>query len=138
MFSGLPPRQRALIRTTLSGAWLLVAAGGLSAVATEPAGIPQDFFGLAVVVTSFFAAAGVIFNRYRWEWVSSWFAAASMTPYVLAAVADTFRHGPQNLSSVFLLTALAAFFVSRALMCAAHAAKLRARHADPGGNKDVE
>lgn len=138
MFSAFPPRLRLSVRITLTAAWLFVAGGGLSFLMVSATNTLQDIAGAAVVATAILAAYGAAFNRYRWEWVSAWFASASMVPYILSGVGDALNGDSQQLSSAFLLSALAAFFALRAQMCAAHAAKLRGQHRPQGGTGDVE
>jgi hypothetical protein len=134
MFSGFPPRLRASVRFTLTSAWLCVAAGGLSSIAFNSQGLFTDLTGAAIVVTAVLAAYGAACNRYRWEWVSAWFASASMTPHIVFAWAQVLEHGPSRMDSAWLLTALAAFFALRAQMCAAHASKLRSTTKPRGGD----
>jgi hypothetical protein len=122
----------------LALAWFAVAAGGLSSVLFADREPVVDAFGIAGVVTATVAGLGVVFDRYRWEWVAAWFTAAAMTPYVFGAWGLVAERGPRVLSTAFLLTALVAFFALRALMCAAHAAKLRAIHEEQRrGDGDV-
>lgn len=137
MYSSLPRRQRFLIRGALALAWSLVALSGVTTLMFGADAFLQDIFGLVVVATSVLAAVGVATNRYRWEWVSAWFAAGGIVPYIVAAIADAYQGGPEHLPMVFLLAALAAFFSSRALHCAAHAAKLRAQHETHEGDRDA-
>lgn len=135
MYSNLPKRQRRLIKLVLASSWLLAGAGGVSAIVVSPNTIVAELgrlvvfgWGGVVAVSSLIATAGVLFKRYRWEWWASWFAAAGIVPYVgtvwwLVAAGETTR-----LTQAFLVTSLMGFFVLRALLCAAHAAKLRAVH----------
>lgn len=125
MFSGFPPRLRTTVRSTLTSAWTCVALGGLSSIIFNSRGFLTDLTGAAIVVTALLAAYGVAFNKYRWEWVAAWFASASMTPHILVSWAIVLEQGPSRMDSAWLVTALAAFFALRALMCAAHAEKLR-------------
>jgi|SRR6478735_2421180 len=128
MYSWLPPRQRLIVRAALATAWWLVTLGGIaSIVVNDPSNILGDVFGAAVVATSGVAGAGAAWNRFRWEWIAAWFAAASLTPFVLMSVAASYRN-IQALPGTILLAALAASFCARALLCAAHAAKLREQH----------
>lgn len=137
MYGNLPQPQRAAIRSTLSSGWVLVAAAGLSAALVSPYTIIAEVgnvvltgSGLLVLLSALVAAAGVAFDHYRWEWWAAWFASAGITPYVgtvwwLVASGEATR-----LTQAFSVTALLVFFVTRALLCSAHAEKLRVAHDD--------
>lgn len=140
MFSHLPPRQRRLVRVALSSAWATTALAGLSSLITSTYQ-PLDLLAmtevtaaLVLVVMATFAAVGVGLNRYRMEWVAAWFSATALAPYVLVYWYTVFTVSLSRLSSAFLLTALIGFYMSRAIMCAAHAERLRQLH--EGETKD--
>jgi hypothetical protein len=125
MFSGFPRSMRIMIRASLAGAWSLVCLSALVDLVFGGTS-PLHYIASAVVASATaLAAMGVVANRYRWEWVSAWFAAAGLTPYILSSWVQTVTVHPHYATSALLLTALGGFFVVRALMCAAHAAKLR-------------
>lgn len=138
MYSGLPTWNRRLVKFALSSAWLMVAGGGLSSIMFIDREVLTDLFGAIATTMSLIAMAGVITNRYRWEWVAAWFTSAAVVPYSLDAWRLAIEQGPEHLPTAFLLTALIAFFAMRALLCAAHAAKLRAIHEEQyRGDGDV-
>lgn len=129
MYSNLPKRQRRLIKLVLAASWLLAGAGGISAIVVSPNTIVAELgrlvvygWGGVVAASSLVATAGVLFMRYRWEWWASWFVG---TVWWLVAAGETTR-----LTQAFLVASLLGFFVLRALLCAAHAAKLRALHGE--------
>lgn len=135
MHSGLPRRHRIAIRITLAAAWGLSGCGGLSAILVSPTRIVGELGYLGTLISgavlftvTFIAMAGVIWNRYQWEWVASWIAAAALAPYLVTSwalvVTDTWTRSTQ----AFLITSLVAFYISRAVLCSAHAAKLRELH----------
>lgn len=84
----------------------------------------------AVALTSMasLAALATATNNYRLEWVASWFAATALAPYALVYWYTVFTENIERMSSAFLLTALVGFFVTRAIMCSAHAERLRLLH----------
>lgn len=133
MFSGLPRRHQTRVRASVAVAWALSAAAGLSAaVAPEqgfPLGVEAAFVtGIALVVCAGAAAIGVMINRYRLEWVSAWLAAGSIVPLTVVLWAIAITQSLSFLSDALFVTSLLAFFLSRAALCAAHAAKLREAH----------
>jgi hypothetical protein len=133
MYSGLPTRQRRAIKIALTTAWLLSTGAGLSAVADPRVtvvglgDIGTMIAGATLLVATGVAAGGVALARYRWEWIASWLAASALTPYVVTLWAFMLVSG-SNSGQTFLVTSLLAFYVGRALQCAAHAAKLREVH----------
>lgn len=138
MYSALRPRDRFLVKGTLALAWGMVAAGGMSSIVYVDHELLTDIFGGIATTMSLIAMAGVIMNRYRWEWVAAWFTSAAVVPYALDSWRRAIENGPDNLPTAFLLTALIAFFALRALLCSAHAAKLRAIHTEYNrGDGDV-
>lgn len=135
MYSGLPPANRRIVKTTLASAWLLAASAGLSAVVMSPTRIINELgswgtlaSGILLGVSAIFAALGVVGNRYRWEWIASWMSAVALAPYFVTVWALTFLDSWTRSNQAFLVSSLLAFFVSRAVICAAHAAKLRVVH----------
>jgi hypothetical protein len=134
MYSHFPPRLRSSIRVALTIAWafsaLAGAVGVFSNITTDPVIVGQlrDIGGGILAATATFAAVGVALNRYRLEWVASWFSAAALTPYTMVYWYTVFAVDGDRAESAFLLTSLIVFYLSRAIMCAAHAQRLRALH----------
>jgi hypothetical protein len=140
MFSHLPPRQRTFVRVALSSAWGMSALAGASSLIVAPGwtlgvlAVTTVIAGIALASMASLAALGVILNRYRMEWVAAWFSAAAFAPHVLAYWYSVFAVDLERLSPAFLMTALVGFYMSRAIMCAAHAERLRLLH--EGETKD--
>lgn len=135
MYSGLPPRLRRIVKAVLAAAWVFAGLAGASAafLPTSPALLELGPFwsytsGTALFVSALVAAVGAATARYRWEWVAAWGAAASLVPYTMTLWGLVFSVSPDRLTAAFLATSLVTFFVLRALLCAAHAAKLREVH----------
>src|SRR5688572_8899537 len=134
MYSGLPRHARRVIKSTLSSAWLASGVAGAFAVVsaamdgatTYPTGM-EILFGSMLMTGASIAAFGVIFNRYRWEWVSSWLAASAVAPYAVLAWANTIVDW-SHATTAFLFTSLVMFYIQRGALCAAHASKLREVH----------
>jgi hypothetical protein len=112
----------------------MAACGGVaSLVATSldpPTALTITGLIAAIALASMasIAALGVAANNYRLEWVASWFAATALAPYALVYWYTVFTENIERMSSAFLLTALLGFFVTRAIMCSAHAERLRLLH----------
>ena len=139
MFTNMTLRHQAIIRSTLTLAWLTAAGSGLSALIFSPRTIIYELgavltmsSGALCLVFSLIAAFGVAFNRYRFEWFASWMAAAGIAPYLLSVWAFVFTGSPTRLTQAFMLTSLLVFMVLRAEFCAVHAQKLRTNHKDTG------
>jgi hypothetical protein len=135
MYSGLPAGHRRAIKTALTASWFASAGAGLSAFVLSPNVIVHELgalgtvlAGIALAVSACVAALGIALGRYRWEWVSAWVSAASLAPYLLVLWAFIIVGASDNSTQAFLATSLLGFYISRALECAAHAAKLRAAH----------
>jgi Na+/H+ antiporter NhaD/arsenite permease-like protein len=134
MFSHLPPRQRVYVRSALSLAWAMAALGGFSSLLLSPIwpldalAVTGRVAGVILSIMALMAAMGVATNRYRVEWVAAWFSATALAPYTLVFWYSVFSTDLARMSSAFLLTALLCFFVTRAIMCSAHAARLRLLH----------
>lgn len=135
MYSGLPPRHRALVKTSLASAWALSGLAGLSAVILSPTTIISEIGGLGTVlsglvlmVATVVAVVGVTANRYWLEWVASWGAATALAPYLITVWALVFTDTATRSTQAFLVTSLVAFYISRSALCGAHAAKLREAH----------
>lgn len=140
MYSHLPPKQRVYVRTALSSAWAMSALGGLSSLIFSLGG-PLDALavtgrvaGVILSVMAVMAVVGVAVNRYRVEWIAAWFSATALAPYTLVFWYSVFSVDLTRMSSAFLLTALLCFFVTRAIMCSAHAARLRMLHEGETGD----
>lgn len=139
MFSHLPRRHRAIIRSTLSVAWLLTAAGGGAAILWTPTTIESElgtrlthFWGAVAAVASIVAFLGVVLDHYRMEWAASWFASGGISLYagVLWWLVST--GSETRLTQALLITALLVHTLNRAVSCAAHAARLREHSAETG------
>ena len=118
----------------------MAALGGLSSLIFTPM-YPIDALaftgviaGSILTVMSTLAALGVATNRYRIEWVAAWLSATALAPYTLVYWYTVFAVDVARLSSAFLLTALCGFFVTRAIMCSAHAERLRLLHEGETGD----
>lgn len=131
MFTALSPRYRAQVRFALAASWLFSACAGAVAVIGTPSHVVDDWGPLryvwagSLVVAGVVAASGVIFNKYRWEWGAAWFASAAATPYAMGIWVLSFYGEPDRMTGAFFLTSLIAMTITRALLCAAHAEKLR-------------
>lgn len=140
MYSYLPPRQQVFIRIALSSAWALTAIGGMAALLFPPPFVldllelSRGVAGATLAVTASLAAVGVAFDRYRLEWVAAWFSAAALAPYTLVYWYSVFTVDITRMSAALLLTALLAFYVARAIMCSAHAERLRMLHEGVSGD----
>lgn len=139
MYSSLPPRYRWQIRTLLSVAWLLTAAGGACAILWTPATIENELgtqltygWGGIAAVGSVVALFGVAMNRYRLEWVAAWFSAGGLWMYGMVVWWLVITGSQTRLTQGFFITALLVHVVSRAVFCAAHAAKLRTATVETG------
>lgn len=133
MYSHLPPRQQRNIRASLTVAWGLSGLAGASSLAYgthafDLLAVTAGIAAVSLIAMATIAGVGTALNRYRMEWVAAWFAAAALAPYTLVYWYSVFSVDLGRMSSGFLLTALLAFFVSRAIMCSAHAERLRLMH----------
>lgn len=135
MYSGLPTTARHRVQASLAVSWLASAGAGIAALATPLNVVLSELglfwatvVGVVLFVAAAWAAAGVIFNRYRWEWLASWVSVVAMTPYLIGAWLVVALLGPDRLVGALLATSLAGFYLSRGLLCSAHAAKLRELH----------
>lgn len=135
MYSNLPTTPRRLIKTTLTLAWAFAGGSGFSSVLLAPEGSVRELgeaatsiFGSVLTIAVAFAMFGVAAGRYRWEWIASYLASASLAPYMVLLWASVFFGRLGSMPQSFLVTSLLAFFVLRGFMCAAHAAVLRAAH----------
>ncbi|WKW87076.1 membrane protein [Microbacterium phage Nicole72] len=135
MFSGLPPRERRAVQTALIAGWASATGAGISAainptsiVLTEMGGAVSVIMGAALALAAVVATVGIARQRYRMEWVAAWLAAAGFSPYVITIWSLTITANLHWLTAAFVATVALVFFVSRAVMCAAHAAKLRTLH----------
>jgi hypothetical protein len=135
MYSGLPPRHKRVVKTTLIAGWALSGLAGASAVIASPTTIISEIglwgtvlSGILLMAATGIAIVGVAANRYHLEWVASWGAAAALAPYLVTVWALVFTDTLTRSTQAFLVTSLVAFYISRAALCAAHAAKLREAH----------
>lgn len=122
------------MQASLGVSWAFSVGAGLSALLapSNPVlaelGLVHVPVGIMLFMATAWALAGVIFNRYRWEWLASWVAAVAATPYTLTLWGFVAAEGSIWLTQAFLLSSLTAFYVTRGLLCSAHAAKLREIH----------
>lgn len=135
MFSALPRKYQILVRVSLSVAWVFVALGGVGTVFFSPLTIASEM-GLRVmyalggmsVIAAMSAMFGVAAGYYRVEWSAAWFAAAGFSAYAITLWWLVFTGETTRLTQASIVSAAIMFMVTRALFCAAHAAKLRALH----------
>ena len=135
MYSGLPTGHRRAVKTALAASWLASCFAGLSAVILAPGVYVHELgawgtllSGMSLATATIVAASGVAFGRYRWEWVAAWVSAASLAPYVATVWALILTTAASNTTQAWLASSLLGFYITRAFLCAAHAAKLREAH----------
>jgi hypothetical protein len=135
MYSRLPTRHRRAVKTSLTMSWLASAGAGLSAIILSPTTIISELgtwgtlaSGFVLALGAMIASAGVAFARYRWEWVAAWVSATALAPYLVTVWALVIVDTATRSTQAYLVTSLLGFYISRAISCAAHAAKLRAEH----------
>ncbi|QGJ95265.1 hypothetical protein QDA11_gp45 [Microbacterium phage Jayden] len=135
MYSGLPARERRAVQASLVAGWLSATGAGLSAT-FNPTSVTLAAMGPVIAaimgtilsVSALVALVGVVGSRYRLEWVAAWIAAAGFVPYSITIWSLTVTENASWVTAAFISTVSLAFYVSRALLCAAHAAKLRVMH----------
>lgn len=135
MYSLLPRPWKIAVKTTISSAWGLLGLGGAYAAIfpTEPLiadwgpAIPL-VWGIALAVAATMAIYGLLFDRYRWEWVAAWIGGAALAPYVVTVWWLWSVGAHDRFVSAVFLTGFLVCVMSRAVSCAAHAAKLRQDH----------
>lgn len=130
----LPRRNRRQVKTSVSTSWGFAVVAGLAVVANSPVTVIPELglwgtiiSGGTLAAAGLLAAVGVISNRYRLEWLAAWVAAASLAPYLVVVWAVTLLD-PTRLNQAGLVAALVGFIITRAMLCAAHAEKLRVVH----------
>ncbi|QGJ89456.1 hypothetical protein PBI_SMARTIES_52 [Microbacterium phage Smarties] len=135
MYSGLPTAQRRAVKASLIVGWLSATGAGLSAwlfptsvVLTGMGYAVAVSMGITLTISALLAVYGVSANRYRFEWVAGWLSAACFVPYSITIWSLTITAELHWLTASFVSTVALSYFVSRALLCAAHAAKLRVAH----------
>jgi len=135
MYSGLPPRERRAVQAALVAGWFSATGAGITAAVnptsqtlTEMGPIIAAIMGISLSISAVVAMVGVLGNRYRLEWVAAWVSAAGFVPYSITIWSLTITENISWLTAAFISTTALSFFVSRALLCAAHAAKLRIVH----------
>lgn len=135
MYSGLPPRERRAVKAALIAGWVSAAGAGISAalnptsvVLTEMGAITATIMGVGVAIAAVLAVYGISASRYRFEWIAGWLGAAAFVPYSITIWSFTITTNTHWLTASFISTIALCYFVSRALACAAHAAKLRIAH----------
>lgn len=135
MYSGLPPRERRAVQASLVVGWLSATGAGLSA-ALNPTSVTlatmgsviAAIMGVMLAASAVVATVGILAQRYRLEWVAAWVAAAGFVPYSITIWSLTVTENSSWFTAAFISTVSLSFYVSRALLCAAHAAKLRIVH----------
>lgn len=138
MLSPYVRRHRIAVRSALTFSWIFAGLAGLSAatlttvsltVVRELGLVLTIVCGIAFAVGAGVATYGVAFDRYRFEWAGSWFAGFGISPYVVSLWAVIVSTGEvTRQTQALLVTSLLCFFLARALLCGAHAARLRALH----------
>jgi len=133
MLRDYPTRNRILVRVSLTSAWVLAGGAGFTSalllnVVRELGTVMTVVCGVILTIGALVATLGVALDRYRWEWSAAWFAAFGLSPYFVAIWAAVFLVDLGRISQAFLVTALVTFFLYRAMMCSAHAARLRGLH----------
>ena len=137
MYSHLSPKSQVLIRISLASAWTFSTLGGLSAVVfltpTNDPGLlleARAVAGVTLTVSALIATFGVLFNRYRFEWVASWFATAGFAPYIILYWSIVYKNIDGTLPVAFIMMSLVSFYIHRGFLCGAHAERLRHIHTD--------
>ena len=135
MYSGLPARERRQIKTALTASWVTSAGAGVSAFVLAPTIVVHELggwgtiaTGISLAVAALVAGLGVATAHYRWEWVSAWVSAAALAPYLVILWSQIIVGASDNSTQAFLATSLLGFYITRAFLCSAHAAKLREAH----------
>jgi hypothetical protein len=134
-FRDLPAPYPTRLRVTLAACWAALVSGGVGAFFFTPRTIEGTIgstltytWASLVLVGAVAALLGVAFNRYRIEWVATWFVSSGLVAYVgtvwWLVGAETLTRWTQ----ASMVTALLGFVMFRAEELAAHAAKLRATH----------
>ncbi|QDH93284.1 hypothetical protein QC999_gp66 [Microbacterium phage Cressida] len=135
MYSGLPTKERRRVQAALVFGWVSATGAGISAAFNptsvtllEMGPVIAAIMGLTLSVSAVAAIVGILGRQYRIEWVAAWLAAAGFVPYSITIWSLTITLNLSWLTAAFISTVCLAFFVSRAMLCAAHAAKLRIAH----------
>lgn len=140
MLSLYDKRHRIAVRSALTASWGFAGLAGLSAatltsvsltVVRELGLVLTVVCGLALALGAGVATWGVATDRYRFEWGGAWFAGFGISPYVVslwAVISATWPAEITRTTQGLLVTSLLCFFLTRALMCGAHASRLRALH----------
>lgn len=144
MLSGLPRKYRISIRVVLTAAWIFATFAGFFAIVLSPLTIASELgqvllylCGAVTATAGGFATVGVAANRYRIEWPAAWFAASGLSFYGVILWWLVFSGEWTRSTQACSVSVAILFMVSRALYCAAHAAKLRALHSGETGGIDV-
>lgn len=107
------------------------------AIVSELGTVVSSGWGLILATAAIVAGVGVATNRYRIEWPAAWFAASGLSIYAITLWWIVFTGGTSGLTQAFMVSAAVLFMVTRALFCAAHAAKLRTIHSGETGPTHV-
>jgi hypothetical protein len=142
MLSQYPRAHRYFVRASLVGAWVFAAGAGFAAttftamsisIVRELGVVLTILCGASLAMGAVWAALGVLFKHYRWEWGASWACCFGISPYVFSVwYVVLFQVEVTRTTQAFLVTSLFLFFLSRAALCGAHAARLRAMHVEGG------
>lgn len=130
-----PGRYPLVLRLLMACMYVWALYSGVAGLVWTPTTI-EGFAGSVLTVVwagltilaSVWALAGVVMNRYRWEWAAVWWVTAGVSVYVTTVWLLVFVAGtPTRQSQAAALTALVAMLLYRATELSAHAAKLRAQ-----------
>lgn len=98
-----------------AGAWVLISPpasySGLSTALTIA-------WGALCLVPGILTAFGTLSRRYRWEWLSLWWAAMGVGMYAVLSWGQVFGDGPGHGPRALLVTALALLLIRRAIQLA--------------------
>lgn len=135
MYSSFPKKDRIAIRAALGSSWGFSALSGFAGVFFTPQTVTSELgFHLPVISSavvlmfSFAALFGVVFNRYQFEWMASWFTAGGAFVYIVTVWGLVFTGSITRLQQAASLTALLGFYIYRIISCSAHARKQRTIH----------
>ncbi len=135
MYAGLPKRERRAVQIALALGWAFATASGLSASLNPTSRVLLEMgpgiavpAGALLAISSVVGVLGVVTGRYRFEWVAGWLAAAAAVPYAATVWSLTITVNSSWVTAACNATVALVFYASRALLCAAHAAKLRQQH----------
>lgn len=95
-----------------AGAWVLISPpssySGLSTALTV-------LWGVLCLIPGMLMAAGVAGRRYRWEWLSAWWAAMGTGMYAVLSWSQVFTDGPGHGPRALFMCALTLILIRRAI-----------------------